>query len=255
MTVTTKTTVKVGTADLRHALGAAKSHVGKVKKDDGIITHRMRLILANGTLLVAATDSQTTALARANYIPGPDGDTRGNLWEPDDGPIVVDLQPRHIPLLLAQFKAKAGESDADLLMAVTADSKAGEITFEDIGGLWSAGERQTFLFDEPIDGFPDVVAITGQALAAVAGQAERGKPLVQDGRILSRFKDATVQYGERCHIRGTGSVEARGFVVQCGPNFIGTVTSGHTDDDGIKSRDRWTLDWLKLLDPRKLQAV
>jgi hypothetical protein len=251
MTVTTKATVKVPTADFRSALGAVKPHMGKVKKDDGVIVHRLRLVLAKGVMFACATNLTTTALGKAHYVE----DSRGDLWEPEDGPMVIDLQPRHIPLLLAQFKAKKGESDADLLIAITADISAGEVSFEDIGGLWSAGERTTYQFDEPIDGFPDIIGITGTALAGVAGQAERGKPLVQDGRVMAMFKDATVQYGTDLQIRGTGSVEDRGFVVQCGPNFIGTVSSRHNDDDGLKKRDRWSTDWLALLDPRKLKAV
>lgn len=251
MAVTRKATVKVGTTEVRHALKSVYAHHNKTKTDDGIANHRVRLILANGHLFVAATNGTTTGLARVPYVE----DSRGDLWDPDDAPLIVDLQPRHVPILLQQFKAKAAETDMDQLIAITADVAAGECSFEDIGGLWSNGERQTFQIDEPHQLFPDIIGTTGTALAAVAGQAERGKPLVQDGKILALFKDATVQYGMPLQIRSTGSVESRGFVVQCGPSFIGLVSSMHSDEDGMKNRDKWSMDWLRILDPRKLQVV
>lgn len=251
MTVTTVATVKVGTADLRHALKAAHAHHNKHKKDDNVAEHRVRLTFANGTLFVGASNGTSTGLAKVTYVE----DTRGTLWEPDDGPMIVDLQPRHVPLVLQQFKSKAAASDVDQLIAIDVNLDDEVIDFTDIGGLWSDGESVRFGLQEPHELFPDIIDITGQALAAVAGESERAKALVQDGRILALFKDAAIQYGAPLQIRATGSAEQRGFVVQCGPSFIGTVSSRHNDDDGLKNRDKWTQEWIRVLRPRSLASA
>lgn len=254
MAVTMQASIKVGTVEVRHALKSVYAHHNKTKTDDGIALHRIRLTLGKGYLFVAATNGTSTGLAKIRTVEDSRGDDAA-MWDPDDGPIIVDLQPRHVPILLQQYKAKAAASDVDQLISITADCASGEVAFEDIGGLWSSGERTTFQFDDPHAGMPDVIAMSGTALAAVAGQAERGKPLVQDGKILSLFKDAAVQYQAPLQIRSTGSVESRGFVVQCGPNFIGCVSSQHDDGDGMKKRDQWSMEWLRILDPRKLAVV
>lgn len=247
---TTRCTVKVGTTELRQALKSVHAHHRKTKKGADEAQHRVRLILANGTMFVAACNEESTALAKLTYIE----DSRGNLWEPADAPLVVDLQPRHVPLLTAWVSKKAVASDIDQVIAITADAVQGEVEFEDIGGLMSFGERVTYQFGNPNDAFPDVVAISDKALNEVAGSGERHKDLVQHGEIIARFAMASKQYGSQLRIRATGSAESRGFVVQCGPSFIGTVTSRHGDDDGLKTRDRIDAEWRRVLGT-KLTAV
>jgi hypothetical protein len=247
MTATTKATIKVGTTELRSALKAVHAHHRKGKRDDAVAQHRVRLTLANGTLFVAACNEQSTALARITLVE----DTRGNLWEPEDGPLLVDLQPRHIPLIAAWVSSKAVASDIDQLIAITADVKKGEVEFEDIGGLWSEGERVIYGFDPPNEAFPDVIGISGRALAEVSGASERAKPFVQNGDVIKLFSVASKQYGADLRIRATGTASdaQSGFVVQCGPSFIGTVASRHGDDDGLKTRDKIDMSWLQLLNP------
>lgn len=254
MTVTTKATVKVRTPDLRAALASVYPHRKRTKKDDDIALHRIRLTLANGKMYAAATQGTTTALAKMSYVDG--GDTRGNLWEPDDGPLVVDLQPRQVLLINQAFSAKADGDDegADLLTALTVDIKD-EIEFENIGGLNSAGERLTFPYTDPHELFPDVIELTGRALAEAAGESERAKALKQDGKVIDLFKAAGVQYASPLRIRPTGSlVAARGFVVECGSAFVGTLSSTQ-DDEGVKRDSKFTTDWLFDLKPRSLASA
>jgi hypothetical protein len=247
---TTSATVKVGTSDFRAGLRSVHAHHQKGMKEDARAQHRIRLIFANGTLFTAASNNETTALAKQKYVE----DSRGSLWVPTDSPLIVDLQPRHVPLIAAWLSKKATASDVDQLVAMTVDVRAGEIEFEDIGGLWSNGERQIYTFDDPNEAFPDVVAITGKALNEVAGAGERQSDLVQDGAVIKRFETASKQYGAQLRIRKTGGPETRGFVVQCGPGFIGTMTSRHGEDDGLKTRDKIDAEWRRVLGA-KLTAV
>lgn len=247
---TTRCTVKVGTTELRQALKSVHAHHRKGKKADAQAQHRIRLTFANGTLFIAACNEQSAALAKLTYVE----DSRGNLWEPTDAPLVVDLQPRHIPLIAAWVSSKAVASDVDQLIAITPDIRQGEVEFEDIGGLWSEGERVVYTFDPPHESFPDIIDLMGKALNQIAGAGERHKDLVQHGDIIKLFATASTQYDAPLRIRATGSAEQRGFVVQCGHGFIGTVTSRHGDDDGLKTRDRIDDSWRKVLGS-KLSAV
>jgi hypothetical protein len=247
----TRATVKVGTTEFRQGLRSVHAHHRKGKKADALAQHRVRLVFANGTLFIAACNDQSTGLHKQKLIE----DSRGSLWEPEQAAFLVDLQPRHCPLITAWLSAKAVASDIDQLVAITVDVQAGEIEFEDIGGLFSSGELVRYRFDEPHENFPDVIGVSGRALAEVSGQQERAKPFVQNGEVVSLFAMASTQYKSDLRIRATGAADsASGFVVQCGPSFIGTVESRHRDDDGLKTRDKIDLEWSRLLG-HKLTAV
>jgi hypothetical protein len=253
---TTKASLKVGTTEFRQALKSVHAHHRKAKKADAVAQHRVRLTLANGWLFVSACNEQSTALAKLKTI----DDTRGNLWEPEDGPLLVDLQPRHIPLICAWVSSKAVASDIDQLIQLNVDMRpekeTGEIEFEDIGGLFSSGERVTYQFADPHEAFPDVISICDRALAEVSGQSERAKPFVQNGDVLKLFAMASTQYDTDLRIRATGSPDvASGFVVQCGSGFIGTVESRHHGDDGLKTRDKIDHEWRRVLGGGKLSSV
>jgi hypothetical protein len=254
MTVTTKATVKVRTPDLRAALASVYPHRKRTKKDDDIALHRIRLTLANGKMYAAATQGTTTALAKMSYVEG--GDTRGNLWEPDDGPLIVDLQPRQVLLINQAFSAEAdGDAEgAELLTAITVDT-FDEVELENNGGLNSAGERLVFPYAEPHELFPDVIELTGRALAEAAGESERAKTLKQDGKLIGLFQAAGDQYGAPLRWRSTGTSEAaRGFVVECGSAFVGTISSTQ-DDEGVRRDSKFTTDWLFDLKPRSLASA
>lgn len=254
MTVSKQVTVQLKTIDFRNALGAVFPHRNKVKTGDNNAENRVRLVFAHTHLFVCASNGTSTALARVRYL----DDSRGMdnaLWEPDDGPITIDLQSRQVPLLLQHFKTNQADSAMDQLVAVDIELDEGTLDFTDVGGLYSAGESTRYPIEDPSEAFPDIIALTGTALAGVAGDAERGKDLVQDGQVLALFAKASKLYGAKLQHRPTGTAESRGFVVQCGPTFIGTVRSDHTDGDGMKNRQKWSEDWLRILKPRALKSA
>jgi hypothetical protein len=256
MTVTTSATVKVRTPELRAALAAVFPHRKRTKRDDDIALHRVRLILANGTAYVGATQGTTTALARMKYLPLKDGgDTRGNLWEPDDGPLVIDLRPDVVPIWAQIFGAARQGKDEDLdpITAITYDLNRAEVEFESIGSGKTAGERYTINLEEPHELFPDLIDVTGRALAE-ADATNGPRTLKQDPGVLAMFKAAGDAYGAPARIRPTGSAPGSGFVIECGSAFVGTVSS-EQGDEGTKRDNQLTLDWLGELKPRKLASA
>lgn len=251
MAPTTKATVEVSTADLRHALAAVHPHHRKGTKEDAKAQHRLRLVFANGYLYVCASNEDSTGLAKIKYRE----DSRGNLWEPDDGPLVVDMQPRYAKHICTTFSAKAVASDVDQAVVITIDADDQDVTFTDVGGLWSSGVAVTLPFHEGGEAFPDVIEVTGRAFAEAKGEAERARALNVDGRVMRRFEAASIQYGAPLRVRAIGSPEQRaGFLVQAGAAFAGTVASG-PEDDGLKTRDKIDMEWLRLLDTRHLVSA
>jgi hypothetical protein len=161
-----------------------------------------------------------------------------------------------VKLLLQAFKSKQNDSDIDQLIEfdVHLDVDDQYIDATDIGGMF-AGQSLRYPLESPAEAFPDVLGILGAALAAASGVAAKEKKLVQDGAILALFTAASKAYQAPLAIEPVGTGESRGFLVSCGPHFIGTVTSRHGDDDnGVKKRDRERMQWMELL-PAKLRAV
>jgi hypothetical protein len=242
--------VKVATADLRKAFKAVKPHGSKVKTGDDQAEYRVRLVFSTGWLFVCASNGASTGLAKVQIV----DDSRGRDFAVDDGPMVVDLQPRRVPLIMQQFKAKPGDPSVDQLIEFTIDLDDDYLDLTDIGGLWSEGESVRYPIDAPNTAFPDVIGITSKALANI-GATSTGKALVTDSRILALFKDAGEAYDAPLQIEATGSAESRGFVVSCGSHFLGTLESRHNDDDSLKKRNSARMAWLELIPARKLEAV
>ncbi|GAB6897697.1 hypothetical protein [Kineosporia succinea] len=251
MTVTTKATVRVSTADLRDALNAVIPLAKKTSTGDDEIEHRVRLIFAASWLLICATNGQATGLAKVSIVE----DSRGVLGvlEPDDGPMIVDLRPRRVKLILQQFKPRATDPTVDQAIQFSIDTTAKTLQATDVGGFWSDGESVVFPIEEAVDAFPDIVSLTGRALNGI-GTSQVGKPLVTDSTLLSLFRPAGKAYGHPLQVESTGNADSRGFVVSCGARFLGTVESRHQDDDSLKSRDKWRNSWRDLL-PARLAAV
>jgi hypothetical protein len=240
MPVTMEATVKLGTDELRAALVAVLPHAKRTKKDEDVIMHRVRCVFGNGKALVMATQGQTTGLARLDYI----DDTRGDLWDPEDGPMVVDLWPENVRLLKQWMAAKAVGDDEDKVTAITVNRKIGEVEFEMIGTT-NAGERHAFNLHHPADLFPDVADITKQALMGAAGESLPARTLVQDGKLIGLFNAAATQYKQPLRWRATGTRDtAKGFVVECGPSFVGTISSDPGGDEGVRRHSRWSQDMI-----------
>lgn len=245
MAVTTKCTVKVETGSFRAALAAVAPHAKRTKKDDDLAMHRIRLVLANGVMFVTATNGKTSGLSRLSYVE----DSRGTLWEPDDGPFVIDLSPAHVKLIRQWLAAKAVGDDVDMLVAITPDLKEDEVEFEAIG-TQNEGERYTIVYPEAHELMPDVVAITGQALAGAGPSNDR--VLVQDAKLIGLFEEAGTQYGAPIRIRPTGDTDTAGFVVECGAAFTGTIASDTGGDEGRRRNAEYTQGMLEVLKPLRL---
>lgn len=250
MTVTTQADIQVATPDLRNALRAVLPHTNPVITGDDEAEHRIRLVFGETWMFALASNGATSALAKVRIVK----DSRTMALAKDDGPLIVDLQPRRAKLVLQQFKAKEADPNVGQLVEFGVDVGEGVIDLTDIGGLWSSGESIRYPIDEPDARFPDIISVTSRALAGV-GTTTQGKQLVTDSRLLSYFKVAGQVYEAPLQIEGTGTTESRGFVVSCGAHFLGTVESRHNDDDSLKKRDAARLAWLELLPARKLVSA
>lgn len=250
MTTTVQAEITVPTDEIRDALRAVLPHANKLITDDHEAEHRVRFVFGTDHVFAVASNGQTTALAKVATVE----DSRKERFAVDDGPLVVDLTPRRVRLMLQQFKSKPSDPEVGQLMEFAVDAEKESISVADIGGLWSAGEVQRYPLEEPAEAFPDVMAIVSRALAGV-GTSPIGKALVSDGKVLALFQSASRVYGQPLQVEGTGTPQSRGFVVSCGPDFLGTVRSGHADDDSLKKRERDRRSWLELLPAQKLQAV
>jgi hypothetical protein len=250
MTVTLKADIQVATPDLRNALRAVLPLANPLVTGDHDAEHRVRLAFVERWLFVIASNGSGTALAKVAVHQ----DSRKIDFTAEDGPIIVDLTPRRARLILQQFKAKPSDPDVGQLMEFGIDIEDETFTVSDIGGLWSEGESNRYPIEEPSDSFPDVIRITAQALAGI-GATQVGKPLVTDGAVLRLFQPASKVYDQPLQIEATGSADSRGFTVSCGPDFLGTLSSTHQDDDSLKKRDRYRMSWLELIPAQKLQAV
>jgi hypothetical protein len=242
MTVTMNATMKVQLPAFRAALVSVLPHAKRTKKDEDLVLHRIRLVYANGSVFVTATNGSTTGLDKVSYIA--DGDTRGTLWEPDDGPMIVDLWPEQVRLLKQWITTKAVGDDDDMVVSAAVDLKTHEVEFETIGTT-NAGERWSVPLQDPHTGFPDVVDITVRALTAAAGESLPARSLVQDGKLIGLFNAASVQHHAPLRWRATGTRDnANGFVVECGPSFVGTISSDPGGEEGVRRHSRWSQDMI-----------
>jgi hypothetical protein len=242
MTVTTTAEVQVDTKDLRNALRAITPHAEPNKTGDLDEEHRVRLVLDEYQVNVYASNGSTAAYAVVPILK----DSRKIAFAADDGPIIVDLTPRHCRLILAQFKAKAVDPEGvDQVAALRVLAEGEGLEVADVSGLF-AGESIRFPGVGVSDRFPDVRGILTRALAAASGEPSP-KPLTADGDTLALFRSASKVYGQPLTIEPTGTPESRGFVVLCGPWFLGTISSRHQDDDSLRKRDAARVGWLQRL--------
>ncbi len=249
MTVT-EATIEVATPDLRKALTAVLPLAEKNSSGDNGVEHRIRLAFAASELYVMAANGIVSGAAAVPI----DSDSRDERFAADDGQFLVDISPRQARLFLRQFKAvrgpeAAGEMDEQIELYATTE----KLRLTDSGGLF-VGEALEFPTLGVASDFPDLPAILGRGLGSV-GSTQVGKPLVVDGAVLALFKPASAAYEKPLDIRSTGDPDSPGFLVACGPRFVGLVASRHGNDDLKATRESAHRAWLGRFPAAKLAAV
>jgi hypothetical protein len=237
VTVTTECEIEVQIAALLNAVKAALPHAEKPRLGEDVSPlARVRLVAARDELLVAATNGRTSALAAVAIL----DDSRVERFAADDGVFSVDLHPKMLRGIAAGLTAAKddGEPVGEARMTFTgpgSDGTPGKVTALDVGGLWIGSETTRPLL--PLaEGFPDVVGLLSRALGAAEGSY---KPLVTEGPDLAAFTAAARAYGQPLQVEPVGQPGQRGWIVLCGPDFAGSLTGGHGDDDSLRRRDTW----------------
>lgn len=242
MPVTLTAEVQVDTRDLRNALRAVVPHAEPNRTGDLEDEHRVRLVLDKQHVNVLASNGSTAAMAIASI----EEDTRRERFAVDDGPLIVDVTPRQIRLILQQFKAKKNDPEGVEQIAALRVLGGGEgLEVADVSGLF-AGESIRFPAVGISEKFPDVVGIITKALAN-ASASPSPKPLTADGATVALFKAASTVYEQPLSIEPVGSPDSRGFLVSCGESFLGVISSRHQDDDSLQRRDGWRQGWIRRL--------
>ena len=231
MSTTAECTLEVPLSSLREAISAVVVHAEPTKAGDDVTAfQRVRLTAAADELLVLATSGTTTALAAVEIVE----DSRAERFADDDGSFSVDLSPGLIKRVASTFKSGGPNVDADqemLRLHFTDDL----ITVTDVSGLWPGMAIALPTLPYSSD-YPDVAGILAKALGA-AGEAQTAKPLVTSGGVVALFRHAAKAYGMPLQFEATGPNTSRGFIVWCGPSFVGAVSSQHNDDDSLAKRD------------------
>lgn len=230
MTVTTACTLEVPLAELRRAVAAVVVHAEPTKTGDEVTAYqRVRVTAGKSELHVAATSGATAALAAVRI----DSDSRRERFAADDGVFSVDLSPGLLRRAISQFHSGGPNVDAEQEV-LRLDLAADTITLTDVSGLWP-GLATTLPTLPYSSDYPDVRGILAKAFGA-AGEAQAAKPLVAQGGVIALFRHAAVAYGFPLQFEASGPATARGFVVWCGPDFVGAVSSQHNDDDSLARR-------------------
>lgn len=228
MAVTSRCVIEVPLIDFRRAVAAVKPHAERAKSGDEVSAFsRVRFIAGRTELLVAATNGTTTALAAVKIL----DDDRTERFAKDDGVFALDLSPVLAGDLRSGLRMQRGD--------YTEDDQTAEIVFtddavsvRDVSGLWPGSEtsRPTLPYSTE---YPDIPRMLRDALGA-AGEAV--KPLTSRGGPFALFMPAAAQYDRPLQFEASGPATSRGFVVWCGPRFVGAVSSGHDDDDSLARR-------------------
>lgn len=231
MATSTEVTMTVALPELRKALTAVIVHSEPTKTGDEI-NHlsRVRLAAAKDELHIVATNSTTSALAAVAI----EEDSRKERVAKDDGAFEIDLGPGPLRNILQAFKVSADTAAAEAQwceLKFTLDF----LTITDTSALFPGLSLRIPVLPRS-DQFPPVRDVLKQALAGV-GTTQVAKPLVGNGNVLALFRRASQAYNRPLEFLGTGTESSRGFVVICGPMFVGAVSSRHNDDDSLKKRD------------------
>jgi len=223
--------LEVALTPLRQALAAVVVHAEPSKTGEDVSEmSRVRLWAGKDELCVLACSEAGTAAMGSVKI---DTDSRTERFDSDQTPLCVDITPGAARILLRDFKASGPGITADQDMVALTITET-RITVADASGLlkdsWGLEVSQRLLAYS--SDYPDVQKTLSDALAR-AGEAQAAKPLVTSGRLWALFRHAATAYDRPLRAEGSGGSDMRGFVVICGPSFIGAVSSRHNDDDSL----------------------
>lgn len=253
------TSFTVGTGDLRNALRAVTPHADRTKTggDSDGTCHRVRFSFGLRELVIMATNLTTAAIAVVDLLTDDGRLVRDVLDAADDNgkvppTVIVDVIPTKARNILTNFKAAPHDPDGVAQM-MRFDILEDGMEATDVSGLF-AGDAYAMAGAGKGAGFPDVWGIAQTALKA-ASQGPSPKPLTANGKHVALFQVASRVYETPLTVEPTGTPESRGFIVLCGPKFIGTISSGHNDDDSLGKRDAARRKWLHRFDGRALAAV
>ena len=249
--------VCVETGEMRKALVAVRVHADKTKTGgDGTTSlHRIRLSFGVRECAVMATNTATAAIAILPLV-DEDGSPVDEISRAgDDGRVIstiIDIEPRHALRILGTFPVTKAERDGmTQILSISANEDGCDV--EDISGL-VAGDSIHLRAVGNGQGFPDLWSIVGAALKSADGSPHI-KPLTSPGKHFSAFASASSAYDTPLTITPTGTKESRGFIVECGSQFVGTIESRHQDDDSLRKRDAARMRWLSRFSGRDLKAV
>lgn len=233
MAVTLEFEVEASMRLLRAALTATIVHAEPTKTGDEVSPLcRVRLIFGKAEILVAASNSTTTALAA---VPIDDGtDTRRERFAVDDAPYIVDVGPGEVRDILQQFKCARPSADAEDAAAGLRVTGDGFFWVQDRDGL-IPGKMTRYPHLSTSDTFPDVLAVLKQAMGQASSSATP-KPLIAEAGPLKLFAAASVAYGRPITCEPIGAGGSRGWLVWCGPAFVGLLSSDDPGGDSLARR-------------------
>ena len=234
MAVTLECKLKVSLREFRAAVAAVVPHAERTKTGDEISQlARVRVTAGKGELLLAATNTSTTARAAVTI----DEDSRDELFSADDGIFSVDLPPVRLKKTVGAFEIGRPAADQDDAWAEITLTP-GMLTIHDGNGLLPGAESSIPTLDLS-DQFPDVAGVLQRA-AASANASPQVKPLIAAKGPLALFNHAYTAYKRPLVFKATGTAGSRGWVVACGGKFVGVLSS---EDPGGDSLGRMDAEW------------
>ena len=232
MTTSTACTLNVGIGALSRAITAVSRHAEKSKPgDEQAMTCRVRLIADRGHLKVCATDGRTSALA---WVPILADSRPGTGFADDDGPLVVDLRPRHARELADAIVPNRvdGNDVGDALLDLGLDV----VTITDVSGKYPDTsltvpviEQESTMTLAGTDhlGYPDIPATLKLDAQEAAGMF---KPMRPPAGMLGRFAIAEREFGHLLY-EPVGDATAEAWLVWARDGgFVGQMNNRHTDD-------------------------
>lgn len=220
--------ITVEIADLQNAAAAVLPHADTPKLGDELLAlARVRVVADKDELFLLATNGRTTGLAAMPIL----DDDRRTRFAADDGRFVVDVHPAKLRDIVAGLVPQKHEGVREGVGEITLTLEF--ISGRDATGLWPGSITERPLLAYSTD-YPDVFDALKRALAEASMQ---GKALVADGADLAAFRAASRAYERPLRVEPIGTPEQRGFLVLCGSQFIGTISSRHNDDNSLAVRE------------------